>query len=371
MSPTASAPASITVAGTSYTLGSTAIASQVSSLNGGGVGQVVTLLLGMNNVAAGIITGEEADEVFYGVVQSASRNLIDEDNSADVLQTVKVLCTDGLAREVNVDKSLNFPTGWLVEVRVSPEGESVETIDERSVSGTVNENATALGDRDLADDVQILDTSTGGVAGTVRPSRLSGVNLKASDVRYYTTNPQGQIDKLILNDVTGDLWYYGVLDDVKNVAANYSTLLSAIKAQPGDGTIDTDAVVSEVKSIMVPTTTEILWGVISGDMPQHRVGTPDQQHRRTSGPRLPADRQDHRHALQPDIRLHRQRCDLYRLRQRPAGQSEHFHQVSCAGRRHRGLPGDDRLCPQHGAADAHEDRQGGCGQRPFLQGRKV
>lgn len=125
------------MAGTSYTLGSTAIASQVSSLNGGGVGQVVTLLLGMNNVAAGIITGEEADEVFYGVVQSASRSLIDEDNSADVLQTVKVLCTDGLAREVNVDKSLNFPTGWLVEVRVSPEGESVEKINQRFPSAAL------------------------------------------------------------------------------------------------------------------------------------------------------------------------------------------------------------------------------------------
>ena len=36
VSPSASAPTSITVAGTSYTLGSTAIASQVSSLNGGG-----------------------------------------------------------------------------------------------------------------------------------------------------------------------------------------------------------------------------------------------------------------------------------------------------------------------------------------------
>ena len=176
MSPSASAPASITVAGTSYTLGSTAIASQVSSLNGGGVGQVVTLLLGMNNVAAGIVTGEEADEVFYGVVQSASRNLIDEDNSADVLQTVKVMCTDGIARTVNVDKSLNFPTGWLVEVKVNADGESVEKISERSVNGVVNENATALGDMALADDVQILDTSTGGVAGTVRPSRLSGVS---------------------------------------------------------------------------------------------------------------------------------------------------------------------------------------------------
>ena len=266
VSPSASAPTSVTVAGTSYTLGSSAVASQVSSLNGGGVGQIVTLLLGMNNVAAGIVTGEEADEVFYGVVQSASRNLIDEDNSADVLQTVKVMCTDGIARTVNVDKSLNFPTGWLVEVKVNADGESVEKISECSVNGVVNENATALGDMALADDVQILDTSTGGVAGTVRPSRLSGVKLDASDVRYYTTNPQGQIDKLILNDVTGDLWYYGVLDDVKNVATNYSTLLSAIKAEPGDGTIDTDAVVSQVKSIMVPTTTEILWGVISGDI---------------------------------------------------------------------------------------------------------
>ena len=265
VSPSASAPTSVTVAGTSYTLGSSAVASQVSSLNGGGVGEVVTLLLGMNNEAAGIVTGEEADSVFYGVVQTATRSLVEE-NGADVLQKVSVMCTDGIARTVNVDKSLNFPQGWLVEIKVTPEGESVEHIDDRRVNGTINTNATALGAAALADDVEILDTTSEGVAGTVRPSRLSGVKLDASDVRYYTTNPQGQIDKLILNDVTGDLWYYGVLDDVKNVATNYSTLLSAIKAEPGDGTIDTDAVVSQVKSIMVPTTTEILWGVISGDI---------------------------------------------------------------------------------------------------------
>lgn len=77
------------------------------------MGEVVTLLLGMNNEVAGIVTGEEADSVFYGVVQSASRNLIEEDNGADVLQKVSVMCTDGIVRSVNVDKSLNFPpVGW-------------------------------------------------------------------------------------------------------------------------------------------------------------------------------------------------------------------------------------------------------------------
>ena len=169
VAPSANAPTSVTVAGTEYTIASSSVAAQLSALNGGGVGQVVTLLLGMNNEVAGIVTGEEADSVFYGVVQSASRNLIEEDNGADVLQKVSVMCTDGIVRSVNVDKSLNFPTGWLVKISVDgANGESVKKISTRSVSGTVNENATALGDRALADDVQILDTSTGGVAGTVR-----------------------------------------------------------------------------------------------------------------------------------------------------------------------------------------------------------
>ena len=272
VSPSASAPTAITVAGSSYTLGSTAVASQVSSLNGGGVGQVVTLLLGMNNEAAGIVTGQEADEVFYGVVQSATRSLVEE-NGADVLQNVSVMCTDGITRSVNVDKSLNFPTGWLVEITVNSDGESVKSISGRSTSGTVNADATALGNAQLADDVEILDTTSGGVAGTVRPSRLSGVTLSDSDVRYYTTNAAGQIDRLILKDVTGDLWKYGVLDDIKNLAANYAdikTLLSSsntgTSTSTGTGDIDVDAVVSETRSLLVPTTSEILWGVVSGDI---------------------------------------------------------------------------------------------------------
>ena len=296
VSPSASAPTSVTVAGSTYTLGSSAVASQVSSLNGGGVGQVVTLLLGMNNEAAGIVTGEEADSVFYGVVQSSSRSLIEE-NGADVLQKVAVYCTDGITRTVNVDKSLNFPAGWLVEITVSPDGENVERIDSRSTNGTINEAATALGSAALADDVEILDTTSEGVAGTVRPSRLSGVTLSDLDVRYYTVNDAGQIDRLILNDVTGDLWSYGVLDDVKNLAMNYSDLKSLVTGivagdsasgtttttgtTTGAATGGTDSsgsasgttttvtgttAADRLSNLLVPTTSEILWGIVSGDI---------------------------------------------------------------------------------------------------------
>ena len=284
VSPSASAPTSVTVAGVSYTLASSAAASQLSSLNGGGVGQVVTLLLGMNNEAVAVLTGEQADEVFYGVVQSASRSLIEE-NGADVQQTVTVACTDGVTRAVNVDKSLNYPAGWLVEITVDENGENVTALCEKSVSGTFNADGTALGEYPLADDVQILDTTTEGVAGTIRPSRLSGVTLSASDVKYYTTNAAGEIDRLILDDVTGDLWTYGVLDDVRNLVTNLTSSGSAGSTGSGSNassgssnssgasstgssgsTSAVGTIVSDVGGIVLPSTSEMLWGILDGSI---------------------------------------------------------------------------------------------------------
>ena len=283
VSPSASAPTALTVAGSTYSLGSSAVASKISSLNGGGVGEVVTLLLGMDNEVADVITGEEADSVFYGVVQTANRSLV-EDNGADVLQKISVMCTDGIIRTVNIDKSLNYPTGWLVEISVTPEGEQVTAIESKSVSGTINDTATALGDYALADDVQILDTTSEGLAGTVRPSRIAGTKLNALAVRYYTLNEQGQIDRLILNDVTGDLWKYGVLDDVKNLAVNAGSILGTLTGSGSSGsgsgssgnsssssgstgsTTNTTTVTDDLRDVLVPTTSEILWGVIDGSL---------------------------------------------------------------------------------------------------------
>ncbi len=127
VSPSASAPTSVTVAGVTYAIASPSVAYQLSSLSGGGVGQVVTLLLGMNDAAVSVLTGDAADAVFYGVVQSSSRTLV-ETNSAEVQQAVSVMCTDGTARTVNVDNKLNFPAGKLVEISVDGDGESVQSI---------------------------------------------------------------------------------------------------------------------------------------------------------------------------------------------------------------------------------------------------
>ncbi len=133
--------------------------------------------------------------------------------------------------------------------------------------------------------------------GRFVPAAYRGVTLSDLDVRYYTVNDAGQIDRLILNDVTGDLWSYGVLDDVKNLAMNYSDLKSLVTGivagdsasgtttttgtTTGSTTGGTDSsgsasgttttvtgttAADRLSNLLVPTTSEILWGIVSGDI---------------------------------------------------------------------------------------------------------
>ena len=283
VSPSANAPTSVTVAGTEYTIASSSVAAQLSALNGGGVGQVVTLLLGMNDEAVSVLTGDAANEVFYGVVQTTSRSLV-ENSGPDVQQTVAVACTDGVTRSVNVDKQFNYPAGKLVAITVDENGESIQSLETKSTSGTVNAEGTALDNTALASNVEILDTTSEGLAGAVRPSRLSGVTLSGTDVKYYTTNKKGEIDRLILSDVTGDLWEYAALDGIQaatdyagskidekvkekvSSSSSTSSSLAGMTKTTEDDDQKAKQTALDVRNIMLPSTSDVLYGLVDGSI---------------------------------------------------------------------------------------------------------
>ena len=283
VAPSANAPTSVTVAGTEYTIASSSVAAQLSALNGGGVGQVVTLLLGMNDEAVAVLTGDAANEVFYGVVQTTSRSLV-ENSGPDVQQTVAVACTDGVTRSVNVDKQFNYPAGKLVAITVDENGENIQSLETKSTSGTVNAEGTALGNTALASNVEILDTTSEGLAGAVRPSRLSGVTLSGTDVKYYTTNEKGEIDRLILSDVTGDLWEYAALDGIQaatdyagskidekinekvSSSSSTSSSLAGMTTTTEDDDQKAKQTALDVRNIMLPSTSDVLYGLVDGSI---------------------------------------------------------------------------------------------------------
>lgn len=226
LSPSALSPTAVTISGVSYPLTGEALGRELSSLNGKWTGQFVTLLLGMDGSVVKVLSGSEVNADYYGVVRSAVKTAVD----GAVEQQVTVMCTDGAQHVFPVSADADLDEGDLVRISVSGEAASVTTLSSVSLSGTVNQAGTRIGSTTLAADADILDVAEDGAAVTVEPSDLAGLTLSTSQVRFYTQNNQGQIDRLILRDATGQLWNYGFVSQIAssgngmNVTKRYTLL---------------------------------------------------------------------------------------------------------------------------------------------------
>ena len=60
-----------------------------------------------------------------------------------------------------------------------------------------------------------MDVNKTSIYTTVFPQRLDGVNINAKDVLYASANASGEIDTMILKDVTGDAYQYGIMTRVQ------------------------------------------------------------------------------------------------------------------------------------------------------------
>ena len=230
VSPSASAPASVTVAGRTYAIESGDAAYALSDLGEFRVGDSVTLLLGRGGGVAAVRSAGEALEgsTVYGMVTSV-QNTGYTDNRGDTYtsRSVTVYTTSGAVNTYPTDESY-FKAGDLVRITTEGGAIQVKRLSASTLSGKVSADGTKLGSYVLADDVEILDTYEDTAAVRVYPSRLAGVRLTESMVRFYATNAQGEIQRLILKDATGDLHTYGVLTIVTEISAGMTTMSSYV-----------------------------------------------------------------------------------------------------------------------------------------------
>ncbi len=230
-SPTKDSPVSVTVSGKEYAIESVEAFNDLSSSGGFKYGDTVTLLLGRNGEVAGVAGGSSSAVSNYGfVTESGKKDFTNPDNSTYSSYYAKVVTADGI---VNEYETKNNPESMVCSVvRVSfKDGKATlsRTNGNDMPSGTVSVSRGTIGNMRMADDIKILDTS--GVyfddaPGYFRiyPQRIDGVKLSSSNVRYYSKNSAGEIDELILSDVTGDTYTYGLI----------------IRGENGSYTIDTD-----------------------------------------------------------------------------------------------------------------------------------
>ena len=233
LSPSKTAPTSATVAGVTYSIGSSTASYKLSSQGQFSQGDVVTVLLGMDGDIVDVVSAQNSETTYYGVVvassKAASSSSTSSSSTTSAQAQTQVACSDGTVRTFYHDGGAQS-VGKLVSVTVTQSGTTLSAISRRSLSGTVNSAGTRFAGYSFADNVEILDTDGDGGYARIYPSRLAGYSLTDDDVLFYTLDSSGSIDCLILDEATGDTYTYAFVTqatsktDGSNLSGSYTYL---------------------------------------------------------------------------------------------------------------------------------------------------
>lgn len=218
VTPGTSSPAALIISGKSYPIETSEAAYALSNLGPYRNGDTITLLLGRDGgVAAVADAGSTFTGTVYGVISAVvDAPYTDAGGNSYTAKTVMVSATDGNSYTYPVETKSSFKAGNLVQITAAAGGEAqVKRLGNASITGKVNAAGTKIGNTPLAENVQILDVNSDGGSVKLYAARLAGMSLNGDDVKYYKKNAAGEIDTLILNDATGDIYSYGVLTDVQ------------------------------------------------------------------------------------------------------------------------------------------------------------
>lgn len=222
-------PESVVISGVTYKVGSSEAAYALSVLGGHSLGESLTVLLGRDDSVVAVLGAGSGNATvattseLIGVVSAVGTKNY-SDSSANDYRTdyVQVLATDGQSYEFSTNKGYNV--GALVRVRTNNGTSTVSGLGSSArgnLSGTVDAEANRIGNRQLAANVEILDvyqTKANPIkvaAVKLHRSRLAGIRLEAADVLYWEQDEDGYISKLVLNNVSGDLFTYGILQKIE------------------------------------------------------------------------------------------------------------------------------------------------------------
>jgi hypothetical protein len=238
-------PQSVTVAGKEYTFETSEASIAFSTLGGVKEGDHITLLLGKNDAVASAISTYKYDTTITGIALETGTHLAKQEDGAYV-STEYVRFVDAAGNEYQQDYDNTLLTIYkdnLVRVTYKDGKASVSVLEDANTEFdgyTFRADGSHLGSTPLASNVKILDISEGKYAN-VYPSRLGSVIINDAMIRYCEKNERGAVSQLILDDVTGDAYDYGILTEFAYPMSSKSNLYTygyILDGKPGSVTGD-------------------------------------------------------------------------------------------------------------------------------------
>lgn len=227
-SPTKDSPTKVTVSGKEYGVESVEAFNALSSSGNLKYGDTVTLLLGKGGEIAGVADGGSYQEARVGyVIETGRKDFTNPDGTTYSSYYVKLITPDGNVNEYAADADYDV-LKCSVARAVFKDGR-VSLSKQRgneNIYGKVNAAKNTIGDNIMSDNVKILDVAGSAENGTalysvIYPQRLDSVTLSSSAVLHCLKNASGEIEELILSDVTGDAYNYGIVLKADNTAKTY------------------------------------------------------------------------------------------------------------------------------------------------------
>lgn len=192
-SPNPKAPTVIRALGTDFTV----LDSAWDHMDGVELGDNICLLLTADGLVAGVrrpAAGCRANAV--GMVSG---------------NTVTIKLDNGEELSLSGTVSNERAQGQLVEVSSSSKGKlSVRLLDSSSGSASLNLNTMMLGDTPVSTGVRLYDRVGSSVMSEIQSADLGTRIISGDQIAYIHKNTSGYIDYLVFENVTGNVYHYGM-----------------------------------------------------------------------------------------------------------------------------------------------------------------
>ncbi len=194
------------------------------------------------------------------VVSVCAYSSMVEDTMVGIIDGDEIVLTCGVT--ISGDITASVDNGRMV--RVTPTG--VDKMSayavSSSVAGNFNVSSKTLGLYSLADDVLIYECVGSSTVEKISLSALDTDTIDGDNVQYYHLDADGKVDIILLDNVTGDLYSYGIIvsSKISSGSSNLSTSNSAIAIQNGDGTTS-----AAINSTLYPYEDEVAGMVLTAD----------------------------------------------------------------------------------------------------------
>ena len=192
-SPSEANPTTITLLGVEFEVDSAAL----DTLTDFEVGDRITVTLNAEGAVVEAETATGGNRSMVGVLENESG-------------TVELL--NGITIQGTFTNSASSLVGQLVTISSTGIGQLAAYALSSSTSSSLDVSAAKLGTKSLSDSVHIFECVG---KSSVREIGLADIlveTVSSSDILYVGTDSQGLVNLLLLDDVTGDAYTYGILD---------------------------------------------------------------------------------------------------------------------------------------------------------------